>query len=262
MRFVAIGDRFTEGVGDALPDGSMRGWADLVAAGLAADGGGIHYANLAIRGRLITPIVADQLEHALALDPAPTMLSFNGGGNDMLRPSFGVAGVMARAQTVVDRCADQGVNLLILTGGDPTVRLPRGRTIKARGDEFLEATIEFAARHPHVTFVDNWSDQELRRAPYWSPDRLHLGPLGHARVAARVLTALGVDTPLPRADDAADTRPGAAAEARYWARYVLPWLARRAVRRSSGHGRSAKYGTWEWIAADAGIAKPVGEDSR
>jgi len=262
MRFVAIGDSFTEGVGDPLPDGSLRGWADLVAAGLAAHRGGIDYANLAIRGRLITPIVADQLEQALSLEPAPTLLSFNGGGNDMLRPSFGVAGVMSRAQTVVDRCTDSGVDLLILTGGDPTVRLPRGRTIKARGDEFLEAVIDFAARHPHVTFVDNWSDQEMRRAPYWSADRLHLGPLGHARVAARVLTALGVDTPLPTADDAADTRPGAAAEARYWARYVLPWLARRAVRRSSGHGRNAKYGTWESIPADAGTGVPGGDTFR
>ena len=34
MYYVAIGDSFTEGVGDELPDGTVRGWADLVAAGL------------------------------------------------------------------------------------------------------------------------------------------------------------------------------------------------------------------------------------
>ena len=33
--YVAIGDSFTEGVGDDLPDGTVRGWADLVARGLA-----------------------------------------------------------------------------------------------------------------------------------------------------------------------------------------------------------------------------------
>ena len=33
VRFVAIGDSFTEGVGDELPDGVVRGWADLTAAG-------------------------------------------------------------------------------------------------------------------------------------------------------------------------------------------------------------------------------------
>ena len=85
VRFVAIGDSFTEGVGDELADGTVRGWADLVAQGWANSlGHTIEYANFAIRGKLIQPIVEQQLEPALALKP--THLSFNGGGNDMLRP--------------------------------------------------------------------------------------------------------------------------------------------------------------------------------
>ena len=90
VRYVAIGDSFTEGVGDDLPDGRVRGWADLVAQGWAdASGEAIEYANLAIRGKLIWPIVEQQLEPALALKP--THLSFNGGGNDMLRPKASTA---------------------------------------------------------------------------------------------------------------------------------------------------------------------------
>ena len=85
VRYVAIGDSFTEGVGDELPDGRVRGWADLVAQGWAdASGQPVGYANFAIRGKLVWPIVEQQLEPALAL--RPTHLSFNGGGNDMLRP--------------------------------------------------------------------------------------------------------------------------------------------------------------------------------
>ncbi|MBN9188474.1 MAG: SGNH/GDSL hydrolase family protein, partial [Microbacterium sp.] len=92
VRFVAIGDSFTEGVGDELPDGRVRGWADLVAQGWAdAAGEPIEYANLAIRGKLIQPIVDEQLEPALALKP--THLSFNGGGNVMLRPRTSVSHV-------------------------------------------------------------------------------------------------------------------------------------------------------------------------
>ena len=80
MRYVAVGDSFTEGLGDDLPDGSVRGWADLVAAGLAdAEPGQVQYANLAIRGRLLDPIVNEQLEAALALSPAPTLVTLNGG---------------------------------------------------------------------------------------------------------------------------------------------------------------------------------------
>ncbi|GIG55085.1 SGNH/GDSL hydrolase family protein [Demequina activiva] len=250
MRCAAIGDSFTEGVGDELEDGSLRGWADLVAAGLgAALDEPVEYANLAVRGRLIEPIVRDQLEAALSLDPLPDLLTFNGGGNDMMRPGFGVERVMRLTEQVASRCAEQGVRVLMLTGGDPTERLPRGSVMRDRGAAWMVSVYEFLERHPEITFVDNWADAELRRAPYWSADRLHLGPLGHARVAARVLTALGVETPLPQAGDVPASRAGALSEARYYARYVLPWLARRVTRRSSGDGRSAKRPVWTAVGS-------------
>ena len=85
MRYVAIGDSFTEGIGDERPDGSVRGWADLVAAGLAA-GRGRRAATPTSRcaAGFLAPIVTEQLEAALALSPPPTLLSLNGGGNDMI----------------------------------------------------------------------------------------------------------------------------------------------------------------------------------
>ena len=248
MRFAALGDSFTEGVGDELEDGHVRGWADVVAAGLAqATPGGIEYVNLAIRGRLIKPIFEEQFETALALDPLPTLISFNGGGNDMMRPGFGVERAMGYLEQVADRCAEAGIELLVLSGGDPSYDLPRGKTIRRHGDTFLVATLDFIEGRPGVHMVDNWSDKELRRPPYWSPDRLHLNALGHSRVAARVLTELGVETALPTAADAPVAPGGFGTEARYYARYVLPWLARRVTRRSSGDGRVAKYPHWTHI---------------
>lgn len=47
---VAVGDSFTEGMSDRLPDGTYRGWADLLAARLAARTTDFRYANLAVRG--------------------------------------------------------------------------------------------------------------------------------------------------------------------------------------------------------------------
>src|ERR1044072_1067056 len=58
--FVAVGDSFTEDRSDALPDGGYRGWADLLAARLAARTPGFRYANLAVRGKLIGQIVDGQ----------------------------------------------------------------------------------------------------------------------------------------------------------------------------------------------------------
>src|SRR6195952_2518935 len=83
--FVALGDSFTEGLNDAYPDGTYRGWADLVAARLAVDSGpAFGYANLAIRGKVLDEIVTDQLEPTLAMHP--DLISAAAGGNDVLRP--------------------------------------------------------------------------------------------------------------------------------------------------------------------------------
>jgi lysophospholipase L1-like esterase len=81
--FVAIGDSFTEGLNDPAPGGGFRGWADLVAGALAARQPEFRYANLAIRGKLVTQVVTEQLPRALEL--APDLVSLAAGGNDILR---------------------------------------------------------------------------------------------------------------------------------------------------------------------------------
>src|SRR2546423_2809204 len=84
QRYVAIGDSFTEGLDDVDPaTGYFRGWADIVAARLAAEVPDFTYANLAIRGRLFAPIVAEQLPVAQEL--RPDLVSFAAGGDDALR---------------------------------------------------------------------------------------------------------------------------------------------------------------------------------
>ena len=76
--FVAIGDSFTEGLNDPGADGGFRGWADRVAVALAAHRPGFRYANLAIRGKLLGQIVADQVPRAIEL--APDLISLAAGG--------------------------------------------------------------------------------------------------------------------------------------------------------------------------------------
>ena len=69
--FVAIGDSFTEGVGDPAPGGGFRGWADRVAGLLAVRYPGLRYANLAVRGKLLRQIVADQVPAAATTSSGP-----------------------------------------------------------------------------------------------------------------------------------------------------------------------------------------------
>lgn len=247
IRLVAIGDSFTEGVGDELADGTVRGWADLTAQGWAdAAGQPVGYANLAIRGKLVWPIVEEQLEPALALKP--THLSFNGGGNDMLRPRTTIAHVVAAFDRVLRRCAEEGVQLILLSGANPSPHLPMRRLIQRRGDQLSEAVVARLDEHPGVIRALNWPDAELSTMPYWSEDRLHMNDRGHHRVAARVLSSLGHEPPaqwwsLPETDTLA--RLGGAA---YYRTHVGPWIRRRLTGRSSGDGRRPKFGDWVTLA--------------
>lgn len=247
IRYVALGDSFTEGVGDERPDGTVAGWADYVAEGLArAHPGKVHYANLAIRGRLLDQIIDEQLEPALALKP--TLLSFNGGGNDMLRPGIKLEHVMERVTEVLDRVEAAGVQMLLLSGPDPTAHLPRGKQIKAVGDAYNDRVTAVLAERG-LPYVNNWVQPEFRGIEYWSRDRLHLARVGHQRVAANVLRSMDVPIPSDWVTEAEPlAEPGFAANAAFVGRFVVPWLGRRITRRSSGDGRSAKYA--DWIPAD------------
>jgi lysophospholipase L1-like esterase len=241
---VAIGDSFTEGLGDTLPDGTERGWADLVAAGLAAGSGSpISYANLAIRGRLLEPIVTDQLTAALSLNPLPTLLSLNGGGNDMMRPGSDMTRLVSLTEQALIRCAEAGVKVLLLSGADPSARLPFGGMIRRRGELLTEAVAGFTTRYD-IVFVDMFHDQEIRRPGYWSADRLHLNANGHRRVAGLVLTALGHPTEAHVIDPGPAESRRARTEARYYREHVLPWIQRRLRGESSGDARTGKYENW------------------
>ncbi|MBK0418664.1 SGNH/GDSL hydrolase family protein [Leucobacter sp. CSA1] len=248
MRYVAIGDSFTEGVGDEQPDGTVRGWADLVAQGLAqAAGEPIQYANLAIRGRLLGPIIAEQLEPALALDPAPTLVSFNGGGNDMLRPGTDLEWIATETRRALQRILDSGAEPLLLAGANPTGGLPGGERVRRKGDALVRSARELADTFG-IPFADNWSDAELAGRQYWSHDRLHLAPVGHRRVASNVLRALGYEAPAEWVIQAASIPPpGRSEQLRYAREHVLPWIRRRLTGRSSGDGRTAKHPDWVWV---------------
>jgi lysophospholipase L1-like esterase len=246
-RFAVLGDSFTEGVGDERPDGSVRGWADLVAQGLAnAQNTIIEYANFAIRGRKLHEIVTEQLDAALALDPAPTLLTLNGGGNDMLRATMDTAALVDMLEHAIIRCRDADVPLLLLAGPDPSGRLPLGRVIGKRGDALTQALHELGKRY-HRQVIDTWSDLDVRRPGYWSPDRLHLGAAGHHRVAALVLEQLGYDSTAQHAAAARDYSDHDQSQFEFYRAHVAPWARRRAKGVSSGDGRTGKYLTWTSI---------------
>src|SRR5690349_889411 len=128
--FVAMGDSFTEGLNDAYPDGTFRGWADLVAARLAVDAGpDFGYANLAVRGRLLDQVIAEQLEPTLAMRPG--LVSFAAGGNDVLRPRADAHALVRRLDPVIAKLREQGADVVLFRFADIS-HLPAQRMIAPR----------------------------------------------------------------------------------------------------------------------------------
>ncbi|GGA56499.1 hypothetical protein GCM10011490_02920 [Pseudoclavibacter endophyticus] len=242
LRFVALGDSFTEGVGDPEPTSpnGVRGWADRVAEELAEDAPGFAYANLAIRGRLLDQILAEQVEPAIALQP--DLITISAGGNDMIRPGADPDAIAARFERGVEQLRRTGATVVIFTGVDtrfqPVFASMRGRI--AIYNENLRAV----AAHHNAIVADQWALRSIQRPAMWTDDRLHLNPYGHHEVARMVLDALAVPNSLrPMAPEA--VRPSRWRDARVrdivWAReHLVPWVVRRIRHQSSGDRISAK----------------------
>lgn len=118
--FVAIGDSFTEGMSDLLPDGSYRGWADLLATRLAAREPGFRYANLAVRGKLIGQIAEDQVPVAAAM--GADVVTLVGGLNDALRPKVDMGRVRDHLESAVELLAPSCKRLVLMRSRGATDR--------------------------------------------------------------------------------------------------------------------------------------------
>ena len=238
-RYVALGDSFTEGVGDPDPDPPQRparlGRPGRRGAGRPATDD-FGYANLAIRGRKLHAILDEQLEPALALEP--DLVTIYAGANDILRPAVDLDALVARVRRAPWAGSPAtGARLLVWTAFDPGGSAIY-RPVRGRFALYNELVRESADRHG-ATVVDFWRLREYRDWRYWDADRMHMGPAGHQRMAIEVLDTLGVAhdleplplarrrRPLAGASSCARTSTGPAARR-------APWVHRRLTGRSSG----------------------------
>lgn len=239
--FVAVGDSFTEGLNDPDPAGGYRGWADRLAEQIAAGGAGLRYANLAVRGRLLRQVVAEQVPRAVEL--RPDLITFSAGGNDLLRPRTDPDRLAEIIDDATRRLRATGADVVLFTSFDtrdvPVLRRVRGKMA------MYNLHVRSIADRYDCRLVDLWSMRTLLDPRAWAQDRLHLSPEGHRRVALAVGEVLGV----PATGDWREPWPAAPPvdwltsrrSDLEWARtYFLPWIQRRLRGRSSGDGRTAK----------------------
>jgi lysophospholipase L1-like esterase len=235
--YVAVGDSFTEGVGDPGPDGAFVGWADRLAVLLAdrVPEGSFQYTNLAVRGRLLDQIVEEQLPKAVEL--APDLVSFCAGGNDILRPGSDPDDVAERFEKAVARLAEACGTVMVTTGFDtrgvPLLKHLRGKIATYNGH------VRAIADRYGCPVLDLWSLKSVQDRRAWDEDRLHLSAEGHTRVALRAGQTLGIDVPADPEQPWPPLPPRGTLEIRrddvHWARHhLVPWIGRRLRGQSSG----------------------------
>ena len=246
-RFIALGDSFTEGMCDEVINGQFRGWADRVADGLASEAPEFTYLNLAIRGKLIDQVIAEQLLVAREyIQGRNTLLSFHAGANDVLRPRYDASATIAKYQRSVRELASTGCTLLLFTIAEKATG--EGKTAQMWEERFsiFNKAVREVAAEVGAVLVD-WSTAAfLADRRFLATDRLHLNEEGHHRVASGVLEQLGYPfdsrwrVPLPTEDHTSRIQ-AMRSDLHWFFTFALPWVSRRLRGKSSGDGRTPKY---------------------
>jgi lysophospholipase L1-like esterase len=184
-RLLVMGDSIAAGIGDPVEGYLDRGWADRLAAALAA-----AYLNLGRAGAHAIEIREGQLGQALAFGPDLAVVA--AGANDAFRRSFAAPAVEAELERIVSALSDAG-SLVVTFGcfdlGRTSFLPPERRAgLSERLHDLGRLTEEICRRHGgvHVDFLRHPAlDDRLLSA-----DGLHINRRGHAIVAAEVIRSL------------------------------------------------------------------------
>jgi lysophospholipase L1-like esterase len=192
-RFVVVGDSIAEGVGDPQAGYTQLGWADRVAAELAAAQPELTTLNLGRRDLRTAQVRRDQVEPAVAFKPDLALVAC--GGNDAMRPGFDPEAVDRDLAAIVTSLRGAGADVLtfaLVVMADYPAFPEWFRPTAVRGMHLLAGhTNALAARlgtihadlsrHP----LGAWPEQLL------SSDGLHANARNHAICAAEAVRRLG-----------------------------------------------------------------------
>lgn len=231
VRFAALGDSTTYGIGDPVPSGGWRGWARLLADSLGS-GNDVSFCNVAVSGATSADVRARQLGPALS--HRPTVASLIVGVNDTMRSTWDPARVREDLLTCAEALHGGGALLLTVRFHDHgavlglpgVLRRPLGRRIEELNRVYDEV---------HRTFggvrLDLVGRPEVQARAFWSVDRLHPSELGHRSLARQFSTMLAergleaTPTSLVLDGGVASSRWG---DVRWMVTEGAPWFARRA----------------------------------
>ncbi|MDX1883619.1 SGNH/GDSL hydrolase family protein [Mycolicibacterium sp. 120270] len=243
-RYVALGDSQTEGLWDGNDSDGVIGFADRLAAMLDGLHPGLHYANLAVRGRRIVDVLDDQLPRALAM--RPDLISVCVGMNDITRPGKSFGSALAEFDQLHDRLAQSGATVVTTTFPDIGRIVPVGKFLTTRVLQTNEAIVSASKRYG-FKLVDLYNAPSMTQPKVWSDDRVHGSTHGHMLFAAAAAEALGLpgsSHEWAQADPAAAQQPALLSRTYsqlMWTKNMFaPWLYNHVRGISTGDGRKPK----------------------
>lgn len=225
LRFVALGDSVTVGLGDPAGD-RWRGWAHLLAESLAT-AYPVTFTNLAGIGATADQVRREQLPEAIRL--RPQLASLVVGVNDTMRSTFDPGRIREDLCTVADQLASNGARLLMVRFHDHgrVFRLPSPlRAALWRRIAELNAIYDEIHRTYGGICLDLSSNTEVYTRSAWSIDRLHPSERGHRWLAKAFAERLEV-ADLSVLENAAGAVPTKWQELHWLVSRGVPWAFRR-----------------------------------
>ncbi|HZJ06481.1 MAG TPA: SGNH/GDSL hydrolase family protein [Nocardioidaceae bacterium] len=230
VRFAALGDSTTYGIGDPVPNG-WRGWARLLADAMGQTHD-VSFCNLAVSGATAPVVRRDQLDDALA--HRPDLASLIVGVNDTMRSSWDPVDLRTDLLTCAE--ALHGIGAVLMTtrfhdhgavlGLPGVLRRPLWRRI-----EHVNAVYDEIFEMYGGVRLDLVGRPEVGVRDFWSVDRLHPSELGHRRLAygfGALVKALGVEFTLPSLALHGGLPSTRWADLRWMVTEGAPWMGRRA----------------------------------
>jgi lysophospholipase L1-like esterase len=185
---VAMGDSFTEGIGDEVEGAELKSWVDYFAQLHTPD---LKYTNLAKRGLLTKHIRLKQLERALALQP--DLVSLIAGANDVLKGRWNRNEYKNDMELMVDTLSKSGATIIIASLPDFTVRMPLSFEQKQLlKEQLLEANkvIHSLSSEYNLYHIDFWNHPFANDNTLWSKDLIHPNSRGYRKIAEVIFNSL------------------------------------------------------------------------
>ncbi len=190
-KVVALGDSFTEGVGEPVDGVELRSSTDHMATAMRHSRPDLSYTNLAKRGLVVSEVREQQLGAALALEP--DFVSVIAGANDALKGQWQAGRYEYEMRTMLEAFRGVGSTVFMASWPNWTKRLtlPEERSTRLRTqlEEGNAITARLADEFDAI-FLDVWDTPIGNEPTYWSVDQIHpnaRGYLAYAQLGVRTI---------------------------------------------------------------------------